>query len=152
MRLASAREFCSYPTDGPATEIPPTTGMIAEIILFGICAVVAFPIVVFVFVVVPFGAKLFWTALNDADRQYVKRHGLVDLPKRIRLRLKVMKKETLEFDEDRKNRLQKAYDKALVEKKDMFVFEGHEFVTKYAKYVLEYLNTALPGSIGETKK
>lgn len=63
-----------------------------------------------------------------------------------------MKKETIEFDEDRMGRLQKAYDKALVEKKDVFIFEGHEFVTKYAKYVLEYLNTAFPGSLGETKK
>lgn len=63
-----------------------------------------------------------------------------------------MKKETIEFDEDRMGRLQKAYHKALVEKKDVFIFEGHEFVTKYAKYVLEYLNTAFPGLLGETKK
>lgn len=126
--------------------------MIVEIILFIICAAVALPIVAFVFIVVPFGAQLFWTALNDADRQYVKRNGLVDPPKRIRLRLKVMKKETIEFDEDRMGRLRKAYNKALVEKKDVFIFEGHEFVTKYAKYVLEYLNTAFPGSLGETKK
>ncbi len=34
--------------------------------------------------------------------------------------------------------LKKAYDKAVADKVDVFVYEGNEFVTNYAKYFLEY--------------
>jgi hypothetical protein len=36
--------------------------------------------------------------------------------------------------------LQAAYDKAVTAGEDQFTFHGHELVTDYAKYLLEYLN------------
>lgn len=38
-------------------------------------------------------------------------------------------------------RLKKTYDKALEEKKESFVFQGHELLVAYAKYLLEYLKS-----------
>jgi len=38
------------------------------------------------------------------------------------------------------DRFQVAYDEAVEADVDQFVFEGHELVTEYAKYLLEYLN------------
>jgi len=32
----------------------------------------------------------------------------------------------------------KLYNKAVEEKKEIFIFEGNEIVTNYAKYVIEY--------------
>jgi hypothetical protein len=37
-------------------------------------------------------------------------------------------------------RFKKAYDKAVAEKADTFMFDGNEFVVGYAKYLIEYLN------------
>ena len=37
-------------------------------------------------------------------------------------------------------KLQSAYDKAVAEGLDQFTFEGNEYVTQYAKYLLEYIN------------
>lgn len=51
------------------------------------------------------------------------------------------KNTTLEFDEKRMGRLQKAYDRAKAGKEDIFIFEGREFITEYAKIMLEYLKT-----------
>lgn len=45
----------------------------------------------------------------------------------------------IEFDYAKYQRLRKAYDTAVAEYKDQFTFEGHELVTAYAKYLLEYL-------------
>jgi hypothetical protein len=36
-------------------------------------------------------------------------------------------------------KLKSAYNKAVKENKDSFVFEGDEWLTSYAKYVIEYL-------------
>jgi len=37
--------------------------------------------------------------------------------------------------------LRKAYDKAVLEKKDTFIFKEHEFFTGYVKYLLEYADS-----------
>lgn len=37
-----------------------------------------------------------------------------------------------------------AYEAAIAQRKDMFTFDGHEFVTNYAKYLLMYLNERMP--------
>lgn len=47
--------------------------------------------------------------------------------------------EVIEFDRPKYNRLQISYKQAVVDGKDVFLFEGHELVTSYAKYLLEYL-------------
>lgn len=112
--------------------------MIIEIILFIFHAIAAFVAVFFIFIIVPFGVQLFWTVLNDFDRQYVIRHGLIDPPDKIKI---MVKNTTLVFDKKRMRRLQKAYDQARAEKEDIFTFEGHEFVTEYAKIMLGYLKT-----------
>jgi hypothetical protein len=46
---------------------------------------------------------------------------------------------TIMFDKPKAQRLQKAYDAAVKAGADQFTFEGNEFVTNYAKYLLEYL-------------
>lgn len=46
---------------------------------------------------------------------------------------------TVSFDLLMLNRLKKAYDRATSESKDMFTFEGNDYVTNYAKYLIEYL-------------
>lgn len=43
------------------------------------------------------------------------------------------------IDTDTAQRLRKAYQQAKKENKETFTFEGHEFVTQYAYYLLEYL-------------
>ena len=47
--------------------------------------------------------------------------------------------EQIEFTPEKAKRLKKAYEAAVKENKNSFIFEGNEFVTGYAKYVLEYL-------------
>lgn len=44
------------------------------------------------------------------------------------------------FDIPKRDRLRKAYSDAVEQKLDQFTFEGHEYVTGYAKYLLEYLD------------
>lgn len=41
--------------------------------------------------------------------------------------------------------LKKAYDQAVKDGKDYFVYKGTELVTSYAKYLLEYLQTLKDG-------
>lgn len=36
-----------------------------------------------------------------------------------------------------------AYEEAVAQRKDVFTFDGHEFVTSYAKYLLQYLDSQL---------
>lgn len=47
----------------------------------------------------------------------------------------------IEFDKAKYQALRKAYDKAIKDKADSFMFENKEIVTNYAKYLLEYLKT-----------
>jgi hypothetical protein len=39
-----------------------------------------------------------------------------------------------------RDRFRKAYESAVKANKDSFTFDGNEFVTNYAKYLLEYLD------------
>ena len=48
--------------------------------------------------------------------------------------------DTINFTYDKYERFEKAYNKALEDNKTDFFFEGHQFLTSYAKYLLEYLN------------
>lgn len=47
------------------------------------------------------------------------------------------------WDRPMMQRLQARYDLAVKNKEDRFTFEGHEFVTDYAKYLLQYLGDKL---------
>lgn len=45
------------------------------------------------------------------------------------------------FNEDKLKRLMVAYEKAVHNNKNSFWFDGCEYLTSYAKYVIEYLKT-----------
>jgi len=47
----------------------------------------------------------------------------------------------IKFDKSMRERLRKAYKKALKSKSEKFEFEGNEYLTRYAGYLLEYLDT-----------
>lgn len=47
------------------------------------------------------------------------------------------------LNQDSLKRLKKEYEKAVKDKKEVFVFEGHELLTSYAKYLIEYAETKL---------
>ncbi len=49
----------------------------------------------------------------------------------------------MEFNKTNFTLFKKAYKIALKEDKETFIFEGKEFLTNYAKYVIEYLETQL---------
>jgi predicted GTPase len=44
------------------------------------------------------------------------------------------------FDRPMVDRLRIAYETAKKEKADSFIFEGNEYLTDYARYLLEYLD------------
>jgi len=46
---------------------------------------------------------------------------------------------TITFDRPTYQRLKAEYQKSVKNQKEIFVFDGCEFLTDYAKYVLEYL-------------
>ena len=50
---------------------------------------------------------------------------------------------TISFDREKAGRLKQSYNVAVRGGFDTFKFEGDEFVTNYAKYLLEYLNERL---------
>lgn len=43
------------------------------------------------------------------------------------------------FNEGKYKRLKKRYEQAVEQKENQFTFEGDEYVTDYAKYLLQYL-------------
>jgi hypothetical protein len=47
---------------------------------------------------------------------------------------------TLTWTKDKLKRFKKVYSKAVAENEESFFFEGNEFVTGYAKYLIEYLS------------
>jgi len=49
----------------------------------------------------------------------------------------------LRFDKPMRERLRRAYEKAVNDNEAMFTFEDNEYVTNYAKYLLEYLDMKL---------
>ena len=50
-----------------------------------------------------------------------------------------MPREKIEIDKPVFDELEKAYHKAVKDKKETFIFDGGEFLTDYAKYLIEYL-------------
>lgn len=51
------------------------------------------------------------------------------------------KPNMINFDQAKVKRLKKRYDKAVLDKEESFIFEDNEYLTTYAKYMLEYLDT-----------
>lgn len=51
--------------------------------------------------------------------------------------------ETVTFTVEVREKLRKAYEAAESEGVETFTFSGNEYVVGYAKYLLEYLDTAL---------
>lgn len=49
--------------------------------------------------------------------------------------------EYINFTPDQYRAFKKRYNKAVKAKENSFMFEGREFVTAFAKYLLEYLET-----------
>lgn len=47
---------------------------------------------------------------------------------------------SINFDKNKYENLKMKYQKSVDSQQDMFIFEGHQFLTAYAKYVLEYLS------------
>ena len=48
---------------------------------------------------------------------------------------------TLSFDKVTYQRLKKEYQKSVDNKIEVFIFDGHELLTAYAKYMIEYLKS-----------
>ena len=59
----------------------------------------------------------------------------------------------IEFTPKRANRFADEHNKAVKENKESFIFDGNEFVTAYAHYVLEYLtmNKVITGKFDNKK-
>ena len=51
--------------------------------------------------------------------------------------------QTITFSQEKLQHLKDAYAVAVTEGKDQFTFEGHELLTSYAKYLIEYLTLKL---------
>lgn len=49
----------------------------------------------------------------------------------------------IQFDRKKLKELKRRYTIAMRDNQDIFVFEGKELVTGYAKYMIEYLETKL---------
>jgi len=47
----------------------------------------------------------------------------------------------INFDIPTYQRLKKEYQRSVENNVEVFVFEGHELLTEYAKYLIEYLTT-----------
>lgn len=50
------------------------------------------------------------------------------------------KQKMVEYTPEKRDRLRKAYDKARSYGHGTFSFDGHTYLTDYAKYLLEYLD------------
>lgn len=48
--------------------------------------------------------------------------------------------ETVNFTREKRDALRRAYDRAAGKGQVQFMFEGREYLTGYAKYLLEYLD------------
>jgi hypothetical protein len=51
--------------------------------------------------------------------------------------------QSMSFDTKKREDLRKAYNKAVKYKKKKFKFDGADFVTDYAKYMLDHLDNVL---------
>jgi basic membrane lipoprotein Med (substrate-binding protein (PBP1-ABC) superfamily) len=52
-----------------------------------------------------------------------------------------MTTKKVSFTPEKLKKFRTAYKNAVDSKKDVFVFEGNGFVTEYAKYMIQYLDT-----------
>jgi hypothetical protein len=50
---------------------------------------------------------------------------------------------TVEFNAARRELLRKAYNDAVESEQKVFTFDGNEYLTAYAKYMLEYLDMVI---------
>lgn len=48
---------------------------------------------------------------------------------------------TISFNQESFKNFKKEYNSAVKNNQEMFVFDGNDFLTSYAKYVIEYLKT-----------
>ena len=55
--------------------------------------------------------------------------------------------DTITFNKEKVAKLQEAYDRAVADDVDVFVFEEREFYRDYAKYMLMYLNDKMNKNI-----
>lgn len=51
--------------------------------------------------------------------------------------------QLIKFDRKKYKKLQMAYNRAVAAEKDQFKFDDNDYVTRYAKYLLEYLDDRL---------
>lgn len=51
---------------------------------------------------------------------------------------------TIIWDRDKRDQFTKLYEHAKANNMEQFEFEGHQFVTGSAKYLLQYLNQQMP--------
>ena len=51
--------------------------------------------------------------------------------------------QNITFSQEKLKQLKDAYAVAVTEGRDKFTFEGHELLTSYAKYLIEYLTLKL---------
>jgi hypothetical protein len=49
----------------------------------------------------------------------------------------------INFDRQKLKELKNLYNKAVKDNKESFIYNGDEYLTSYAKYVIEYLETKL---------
>jgi hypothetical protein len=63
-----------------------------------------------------------------------------------------MKEDVITFDRTKTKKLRKEYEKAVAEDKTVFVFEGHTYISLYAKYLLQYLDARGLGDVPVTDK
>lgn len=50
---------------------------------------------------------------------------------------------TVTFTAQKREELRRAYTQALADKSDTFLFQGHELLVSYAKYLLEFLDKSI---------
>jgi len=53
----------------------------------------------------------------------------------------------IQFDKDKLENLKAFYKKAVDTNQEQFVFEGHDLLVAYAKYLIEYLESRLGGKV-----
>jgi hypothetical protein len=53
--------------------------------------------------------------------------------------------ETITFDRRKVEQFRKAYNRARTAGETQFVFDGHDFLVSYARYMLEYLTLQMGG-------
>lgn len=62
------------------------------------------------------------------------------ISKKTRLDVFIMK---VEFDKSKLKRLSERYKQAVMNKEDSFIFEDNQYLTDYAKYLIEFLEDKL---------